>query len=399
MEADVAIVGAGPAGLAAAAELRKRGVARVVVLDREPELGGIPRHCGHHAFGVREFGRLLTGPDYARRLAARARAAGAEIRTGTTVLRVEGPTLALSTAQGLASLTAARVLLATGVRETPRAARLVGGTRAAGILTTGSLQSMVYLYGRRPFARPVIVGTELVSFSALLTCRHAGIRPVAMVEANARTTARRPAAGLAALMRVPLLTRTSVVRIDGGDRVEAVVLRAPDGERTLACDGVVFTGRFIPEASLVHAGGLAVDGGSRGPAVDEFGRTADPAVFAAGNLLRPVETAGWSWREGRRAAEAIAADLAGTLPAAAPAAAVAILSDALAYAVPQRIAGREPVRVQFRAARPVRGVLRARQGGRVLAERRLAALPERRILLGLSGVAPDGPAIGIDIEE
>ena len=187
---DVAIVGAGPAGLAAATRLRQRGVGSVVLIDREPEAGGIPRHCGHYPFGMREFSRLLRGPDYARRLAERAFKAGAAFLPATTVVRIApGPQLTLSSAQGTTTLTADRVLLATGVRETSRAARLIGGARLAGVLSTGALQSMVYLKGLTPFHRPVILGTELVSFSAIMTCRHAGIRPAAMVEEAPRITA------------------------------------------------------------------------------------------------------------------------------------------------------------------------------------------------------------------
>src|SRR3546814_15700379 len=95
------------------------------------------------------------------------------------------------------------LLLATGVRESSRAARLIGGQRPLGVVTTGALQSLVYLAGQRPFRRPVILGSELVSFSALLTCRHAGILPVAMVEEKPRTHARRFAAIIPRLFRVP----------------------------------------------------------------------------------------------------------------------------------------------------------------------------------------------------
>ncbi|MBT7715760.1 MAG: NAD(P)-binding protein, partial [Deltaproteobacteria bacterium] len=75
-QCDVAIIGAGPAGLAAAATLKKQGIKSVLVLDREIEAGGIPRHCGHPPFGVIEYARLMTGPSYAKRLVATAQKAG-----------------------------------------------------------------------------------------------------------------------------------------------------------------------------------------------------------------------------------------------------------------------------------------------------------------------------------
>src|SRR5689334_8031344 len=137
---DVAIVGAGPAGLGAALALKRHGVRRVVVVEREAEAGGVPRHCAHSPFGLREFGRVLLGPAYARRLAAEAEAAGVEIRLRTSVVAVEpGCRLQLTTPEGLNALTARRILLATGARETPRSARLVGGDRPVGVVTTGAL--------------------------------------------------------------------------------------------------------------------------------------------------------------------------------------------------------------------------------------------------------------------
>ncbi|TMJ38229.1 MAG: FAD-dependent oxidoreductase, partial [Alphaproteobacteria bacterium] len=171
---DVAIIGAGPSGIAAALALAQRGVGRVIVLEREAEAGGIPRHCGHKTFGLSEFGWLMSGPSYARRLAAEANALGIEISTRTSVLALkEGGELTLTDPDaGIKAIRARRVLIATGVRETPRSARLVGGARPVGVLTTGALQNFIYVKKSKPFRRPVVIGTEIVSFSALLTCRH-----------------------------------------------------------------------------------------------------------------------------------------------------------------------------------------------------------------------------------
>ncbi len=309
---DVAIIGAGPTGLAAATELRKAGVERVLVLDREPEAGGIPRHCGHPPFGVKEFKRILTGPAYARRIAAVAQQAGVEFAAKTTVTSLAaGGRLGFVSPAGSGQLEAERVLLATGTRETPRSARMISGDRPLGICNTGALQSMVYLKNLVPFHRPVVVGTEIVSFSALLTCRKAGITPAAMLEQNSRPTVRWPIYHAARLFGARLFTGTKIIRILGRDRVTAVQIQDNAGnEQEIGCDGVLFTGLFTPESSLVRMSHLQLDPETSSPLVDQFGRCSDPSYYAAGNLLnQPVQVAGKCWNRGRLAALQIAQDL------------------------------------------------------------------------------------------
>ncbi len=396
--ADVAIIGGGPAGLAAAVALRRRGVGNVTVLDREHAAGGVPRFCGHPPFGLREFGRVLAGPAYARRLAAQALAAGVSIRTGHSVVALEaGPRLRLTTPDGAATMTAGRAVLATGVRETPRAARLISGDRPQGVVTTGTLQTMVYGQGLLPFRRPVVVGTELVSLSALLTCWRSGIRPVAMIEVSARPTAPRTLALFPQLLGIAVHYGAELIEIRGRQRVESVALRLADGRLVeLACDGVLLTGRFVPEAALVRASHLALDPGSGGPAIDQFGRCSDPAYFAAGNLLRPVETAGWSYREGLRIGACVADDLAGQLPSDDRPVPI-LRGTGVKLVVPQRLClplGEGGLgQFQLRVTRAVAGDLVVTAGGHAIWRRQLAALPERRLLIPFSALPiPPGTA-------
>ncbi len=382
---DVAIIGGGPAGVAAALALKRRGVGRVVILEREAVLGGVPRHCGHSPFGMREFGRVLTGPAYTRRLRAAAEEAGVEILLRHSVVRLRpGGVLDVATPDGVKQLRALRVLLATGAREMPRSARLLGGDRPLGVLNTGALQAHVVLHGSVPFRRPVVVGTELVSLSALATCRGHGIKPVAMLEQGTRQVARWPLALFPRLLRIPLYYAAEIAEICGGARVESVKLR--DG-REIICDGVLLTGEFVPESSLARMGHLAVDAGSGGPVTDQYGRCSDGAYFAAGNVLRGIETAGWSFREGAAIADYIADDLVGGLPYAEGGVEV-VCGEGLKYAVPQSLARVTRLRgvLQLRVAEAIRGQLRVRAGDVVLYKRRLAALPERRILVDLESL-------------
>lgn len=390
----VAIIGAGPAGLSTAIRLRELGVDDVLVIEREATAGGIPRHCGHSPFGMREFHRLLSGPAYARRLGERALQLGVQLLPRTSVARLgTGGRLTLSTVDGQQTLQAAAVAICTGNRESPRSARLVSGTRPQGVVTTGALQSMVYLKGRQPFRRPVVVGTELVSFSALLTCRHAGIRPVAMIEANEQVTAFAQAAWLPRLLGIPLLRGCSLRAIDGKARVEAVEVEQRSGAtRRIDCDGVIFSGQFVAEAALVRASHLQLDPRSGGPVVDQYGRCSDPCYFAGGNLLHPVDTAGWCWSEGRRLAACINAALAGRLPGAERTVEIACADDVIRYFTPQRIVLPQSARelldfhagaalLQLRFAGECRGQLRLRDGQRTICRRSLRARPETRQLL------------------
>jgi thioredoxin reductase len=388
-EAEVIIVGAGPAGLSAATRLKQAGVRSVVVLDREARPGGIPRHCGHYPYGLREFRRLMRGPDYAARLVREAEAAGVTIRPGVTVLALHpGPKLSITSDAGVFEISARRILLATGLRETTRAARLIGGTKPSGVLSTGALQGLVYLQGMRPFRSPVILGTELVAFSAILTCRHLGIRPVAMVEPGPRATARWPAALFPGLLGIPLHFNSRIVEIEGQDQVRGVLLQTGDGRiRHIETDGVIVTGQFRPEAALLPASHLLTDPGTGGPVVDGYGRCSDPDFFAAGNLLRPVETAGVCWAEGRAVAKAVLRSLAGTLPEAGSGLALRIEGDALKYVMPQRLvpAGGDPAlaALQLRLTRPARGRIVVTREGEALASYRIDSRPERRISLPL----------------
>jgi thioredoxin reductase len=306
--ADVVIVGAGPAGLAAAAALKQLGTRRVVVLDREATPGGVPRHTHHTGYGLRDLHRVMAGPAYARHRTRLAQAAGAEIRLGATATGWLGPvSLAATSPEGLTAWHARAVLLATGCRERPRTARLVPGDRPAGVLTTGSLQQLADL-GLPIGRRAVVVGAEHVSFSAVHTLASHGVQVAAVVTGQPRPQSYPLLQALTAgLRRVPVFSGTEIAEIEGRHRVERVMLRSRRGgeSRAVGCDTVVFTGDWIPDHELARAGDLEMAAATQGPTVDQLLRTSRPGVFAAGNLTHPAETADIAALAGRHAAGAI----------------------------------------------------------------------------------------------
>jgi thioredoxin reductase len=345
------VVGGGPGGLAAALELRRRGVGEVVVLDREREAGGIPRHAGHQGFGLRDLHRPLDGPAYARRYSEVARRAGVELLTEAMVTgwSPDG-TLEITSPRGRESLDPAAVILATGCRERPRAARLVPGSRPAGVVTTGMLQQLVYLHGMEVGTRALITGAEHVSFSAILTLAHGGARTVGMVtELPRHQSLALFRAGAALRYRAPLWTRTAVSAIHGRARVEEVDLTDLDDGRVrhVACDTVVFTADWIPDNELAVMGGIELDPGTRGPRVDASLRTSRTGVLAAGNVLHGAETADVAALSGRHAGAAAARFLA---DASWPSTRVPVLCEPpLQWIVPNAIGppGEPPPRGRF----------------------------------------------------
>ncbi|HEX4008989.1 MAG TPA: FAD-dependent oxidoreductase [Solirubrobacteraceae bacterium] len=408
--ADVAIVGAGPAGLTAAACLRRLTGARVVVIDREAEPGGIPRHAHHQGFGLRDLRASLTGPEYAKRLADRADRAGAVIRSRAqaTGWSPDGA-LELTSPAGRTELLARAVVLATGCRERPRSARLVAGSRPDGVMTTGTLQQLVYLAKRSPGRRAVVVGAEHVSFSALATLEHGGARAVAMVtELPRHQSFALFRLGASLRYRTPLLTGTAITAIHGRPRVQAVELTelATGATRTLECDTVVFTAGWVPDHELAVLGGLTLDPATRGPRVDGGLRTARSGLFAAGNVVHPAETADVAALAGRHVAATVQAALEDRAPW--PAAAAPLICEAPLHWVapsavsPGPLAGPPRGRYLLRAHRElIDAGVEMVQDGRALGRHRAVRVTAGRSTALPAAVTaradPDGGAISVRV--
>jgi thioredoxin reductase len=418
VSAGVVVVGAGPAGLSAAAELRRLGAGPVLVADREPAPGGVPRHSWHTGYGLRDLRRVMTGPAYARALVSAALAAGAELRAGATATGwTTGPdgthAVTLTSPAGRDTVAAAAVLLATGCRERPRTARLVPGDRPAGVMTTCELQQRVYLGAERLAGRALVVGAEHVSFSAAVTLAHAGADVVALVTGHERQQSYAAFRfGAAVRWRVPVWTSSAVRRIAGRGRLEGVEVAdlRTGATRFVPCEFVVFTGDWIPDHELARLAGLAMDPGTRGPVVDTTLATSLAGVFAAGNLVHAAETADIAALSGRHAARHIAAFLgaagaagkegaAGRSAAARGARLAVLVEPPLRWISPNAIesAAFPPLgRFVLRSAAFRRGArLEVRQDGRLLARSRPARLiPERPVHLGAGWLTQVDPAGG-----
>ncbi|MFI6104718.1 FAD-dependent oxidoreductase [Streptomyces sp. NPDC051310] len=374
---DVLVVGAGPAGLAAARRLAASGAGTVEVLERRG-----------HALGAR-------GPV---RAAVRA---GAVLRTGVTATGWAGPLVLDTTGPGgLERITARAVVLATGARERPRSARLVPGTRPAGVLTGGELDQAVHAYGQYVGTRALVVGAEPAAFRAVRALRRAGVQVAALVTEEPW---RRLGAFGPGLTPVPVLGGTAVAELLGRGRLSGVRLAGRGGRTaTVACDTVVFTGNWIPEHELARLGGAELDPGTRGPAVDGAFRTSRAGVFAAGGVLHGGEPTAAAVAEGRATAGHVRDFLTGV---PWPGHRVPVVADApLRWVAPNRLVPGERtarflVRAQRRLERPVLSVV---QDGVLLHRQRVrgTATPSRSVSLSggwAAAVDPGGGPVRVTV--
>ena len=203
------------------------------------------------------------------------------------------------------------ILLATGVRERPRSARLIPGTRPPGIYTTGSLQRFVYQEHLPVGERAVIIGAELVSLSALMTLMHAKIECLMMTTEESVHQIQFPYVVMKwavadILLRTAIITNARITNIFGQKRVEGIEITHKNGQTNIIeCDTIIFTGNWIPENELARLGGLSIDPITHGPRIDAEFQSSVKGVFVAGNLLRGVETADHCALEGVKAGRAI----------------------------------------------------------------------------------------------
>ncbi len=381
---DVAIVGSGPSGIAAATALSTAGVKDIVVYERETEIGGVPRHTHHPSFGLRVFKRPMSGPKFIAALVRRC--PDVRFETGTTITALRpGGELELASASGLRTIRARHIILATGARESPRHGRLVPGLRPQGVITTGALQQYIYSAQLRPFERPVIVGTELVSFSALWTLRHAGIKPVAMIETGPRISAYRPATLFAKAMGVPIHYNTEISDISGIETLTQITTHTRGNKTaTIPCDGLIFSGCFTGENTIAAASHLSLNASNRIPQVDQNWITSDPCVSAIGNAIHPADMGDQCYLEGRKAGAYVAGLLAGNTTLDKAFAEIRH-GDGIKMTTPSILRsdnfGEPHFDLSFHITIPFRGMVRISQGGQVINEKSINCLPMRRITL------------------
>ena len=380
MTCNVAVVGAGPAGLAAAEAAKLAGADKVLIIERDTRAGGILQQCIHPGFGLKMFGEELTGPEYAGRYLDRANAAGVEILTGTTALQLRDGELVCACADGILHVRFGALVLAMGCRERTRANLVIPGSRPSGIYTAGTAQKLINLYGDKVGKEVVILGSGDIGMimARRLTLEGAHVKAVVELMPFLAGLTRNKVQCLDDF-NIPLLLSHTVIDIDGVDRLTGVTIAPVDDKRRpildkaekIACDTLLLSVGLIPENELSRTGGIALSPVTRGPLVNQYKQTSNPAVFACGNVLHVNDLVDHVSRESAEAGTCAARFAAGKLPLAVSWPTVP--GKGIRYVCPQMVVadGSEDVTLYFRTIVPGRRtVLRCTSGGKELATKK-----------------------------
>ena len=313
---DIVVIGGGPAGMAAAVAAYDAGCTDVVILEREPVIGGILMQCIHNGFGLHKLGQELTGPEYAAVYAKEVAKRGIKVYTETTVTKLTGDKeITAQNREGILKIQAKAVILAMGCRERSRGALNICGSRPAGVYSAGTAQKLVNCFGYQVGKKAVILGSGDIG---LIMARRMSLEG-AKVEAVCEVM---PYSG--GLTRnivqcledfgIPLYLSTTVVRIHGEKRLEGVTIAQVDEkrrpvagtERYIPCDTLLLSVGLIPENELTRLAGIPIDPVTNGAIVDENCQTAIAGIFACGNVLQVHDLVDYVSEEAERAGKAAA---------------------------------------------------------------------------------------------
>lgn len=320
---DIVVVGGGPAGLAAAVSAKKNGIDKILILERDCELGGILNQCIHNGFGLHTFKEELTGPEYARRFIDQALELGIEYRLSTMVMDIsfddksgDKVVTAMNRNDGLFHITAKTVILAMGCRERSRGALNIPGYRPAGVYSAGTAQRLVNIEGFMPGRKVVILGSGDIGLimARRMTLEGAKVQVVAELMPYSGGLKRNIVQCLDDF-GIPLKLSHTVIDVKGKERVEGITLAKvdehnkpiPGTEEYYECDTLLLSCGLIPENEISKSIGVELNPVTSGPVVNESLETNIQGVFACGNVLHVHDLVDYVSEEaamaGKKAAE------------------------------------------------------------------------------------------------
>lgn len=317
----LAVIGAGPAGIAAAVAAYEKGVRDIWLFERDLHLGGILNQCIHNGFGLHYFKEELTGPEYAARFIDMLKETSVRVISDTMVLDInDDRVIHFVNAGGYHAVRADSVILAMGCRERTRGAISIPGTRCAGIFTAGAAQRFVNMEGYMVGKRIVVLGSGDIGLIMSRRLSLEGAEVLACVELMPHSSGlQRNIVQCLDDFGIPLYLSHTVTDIIGQDRVEKIVIQKVDENRnpipgteiTFECDTLLLSVGLIPENELSKQAGIRLNPRTSGPEVYENMETTIPGVFACGNVLHVHDLVDYVTKEAQRAGQSAADYLLG----------------------------------------------------------------------------------------
>lgn len=314
---DLAVIGGGPAGMAAALKAKECGVQKIIILERAQTLGGILEQCIHTGFGLHYFGQELTGPEYAHRFIKQVEQTDIDVKTDTMVIDIKTGNIVVATnnIDGILEISATAIVLAMGCRERPRGALDIPGSRASGIMTAGTAQKYVNIDGYMPGKKVVILGSGDIGLimARRMTLEGAKVEMVCELLPYSGGLQRNIVQCLDD-MGIPLKLSCTVIKTHGIERLEGVTIAnvdknrrpIPGTEQYVECDTLMLSVGLIPENELTRSAGVIIDSATNGAVVDEFRQTSRPGIFACGNVLQVHDLVDYVTAESQIAGEGAA---------------------------------------------------------------------------------------------
>ena len=412
---DVAVIGAGPAGLAAAIAAKKQGASKVIIIERDNALGGILQQCIHPGFGLTYFKQELTGPEYANKFVAEAKALGVQVLLNTMVLEVhERLAICVNSETGITKVSANSIILAMGCRERTRGNIQIPGTRPAGVYTAGAAQRLINRQNRMVGKEVVILGSGDIGMIMARRMTLEGAKVVAVVEImDYLAGLRRNKVQCLDDFDIPVMFSHTIIKIEGNERVEGVWVAKVDEhkkpiketEQFYKCDTLLLSVGLIPENELSRTAKVAIDSITNGPVVNQYMQTSIPSIFACGNVVHVNDLADNVSMESEKAGQCAALyalgklkDTQNSLPT--------VKGNNIRYISPQSIAVSgedDKVCLYFRVLHPELNVrITATSGGKIIASKKAIKVNPGEIehlTVATSDLSNDGVIIDVVKEQ